>query len=59
MNLKKEKEHIRVSSSMKGKKLVEYRFDDVRTIHDVLNKGLKVSSKNIVLFESDLCLYIV
>lgn len=41
----KEKEHIRVCTSMKGKDFVNYRYEDVKTIYDVLPKGLLLSCK--------------
>ncbi|RNA24081.1 long-chain-fatty-acid-- ligase 5 [Brachionus plicatilis] len=37
-------QHIRVCPSVKGKSLTEYRFEDVRTLFDVLPKGLVLSS---------------
>lgn len=36
-------EHIRVKSSMKGKPLVKDRLPDVRTLYDLLPKGLEAS----------------
>lgn len=36
-------EHIRVHSSMRGKPLGEYRLPDVRTLYDVLPKGMELS----------------
>ena len=40
-------ERIRVCKSIVGKPLIEYRFDDVRTVYDVLRKGKELSSKEI------------
>jgi hypothetical protein len=31
---------------MKDRPLPEFRLDDVRTLHDVLKKGMQVSRKN-------------
>ncbi len=43
LNFSKAKDHVRVNAQMKGKPLVEYRLPDVRTLYDVLPKGLEVS----------------
>lgn len=37
-------EHIRVASSNKGKQLMQFRFPDVKTLYDVLSKGLELSN---------------
>lgn len=42
----KSKEHIRICSSAKDKSLTEFRFDDVKTLYDVLSKGQSISCKN-------------
>lgn len=34
---------------MVGKPLTEFRFDDVKTIYDVLQKGLAISCKLVFL----------
>ena len=39
----KEIEHVRVATSVANKPLVEYYFEDVRTLHSVLAKGLALS----------------
>lgn len=46
-----EKEHIRIHQSMKGKPLPEYRLPDVRTLYDVLHKGLEISGNGPCLGE--------
>lgn len=38
-------DRVRVCSYAVGKPLMEYRFDDVKTIYDVIPKGLRLSSK--------------
>ena len=38
---------------MKGKPLVEYRFEDVRTLYDVLPKGLALSNNGLCLGERE------
>jgi hypothetical protein len=40
---KKEIEHIRVASSIVNKPLVLFRDENVRTLFDVLSKGLQIS----------------
>ena len=34
---------MRICCASKGKPLIEYRYEDVRTLYDVLHKGLEVS----------------
>ena len=37
-------ERVRVCKSIYGKPLKEYRFHDVKTLYDVLHKGLELSN---------------
>lgn len=42
-------ERVRMCSTMKNKQLIEYRFPDVKTLYDVLPKGLQLSNNGACL----------
>ena len=42
-------ERVRVCQSMENKPLLEYRFPDVKTLYDVLPKGLELSNNSACL----------
>ena len=52
----KTKDHIRINTLMKGKPLIEYRLADVRTLFDVLPKGLEVSGNGPCMGEREVIL---
>ena len=42
-------QRVRVCHSVKNKPLIEYRFPDVKTLYDVLPKGLELSNNGACL----------